>query len=136
MSREDLLNEELELFRKEKENVRELVGRIGGKQNSKKDRILTFTFLVIVAPLFLFDLVRHIFHFDISGFPALLSIEIAILLVSLKVIWMIHTQTKVEHFQFWILSSIEFQMNNMAHRVRKIERMLERETVSRESVPE
>jgi hypothetical protein len=114
LSRDDLLNEELELFRKEKENVRELVGRIGGKQNSKKDRILTFSFLIIVALLFLFNLIRHVFHFDISGFSALLSIEIAILLVSLKVIWMIHTQTKVEHFQFWILTRTHHKYSTAA----------------------
>lgn len=108
LSREDLLNEELELFRKEKENVRELVGRIGGKQNSKRDRILTFAFLAIVALLFLFDLVRHVFHFDISGFPVLLSIEIAILLVSLKVIWMVYTDQSgafpVLDFKFYRIS--------------------------------
>lgn len=124
MSKDDLMREELEHYWKEKEKVRQLVGQIGGKHNSKRHLILNIIFLVVVGLLFLFDLARHVFDFQISGFPALLSIEFAILLVSLKVIWMIHTKTKVDHFQFWILNSIEFQMNNMAMRVRKIEKMM------------
>ncbi|MBN2609710.1 MAG: hypothetical protein JXA64_11400 [Candidatus Fermentibacteraceae bacterium] len=125
MSKDELMREELEHYWKEKEKVRQLVGQIGGNQNSRKHLILNIVFLVVVGLLFLIDLCRHIFDLRITGFPAILSIEIAILLVSLKVIWMIHTKTKVDHFQFWILNSIEFQMNNMARRVRKIEKLVE-----------
>jgi hypothetical protein len=119
------MREELEHYWQEKEKVRQLVGQIGGKQNARSHLVLNIVFLVVVGLLFLFDLVRHIFDIRITGFPALLSIEIAILLVSLKIIWMIHTKTKVDHFQFWVLNSIEFQMNNMARRVRKIEKCME-----------
>ncbi|MEA3266904.1 MAG: hypothetical protein U9P42_08175 [Candidatus Fermentibacteria bacterium] len=38
---------------------------------------------------------------------------------------MIHTQQKVEHFQFWVLNTIEFQINSTAVRIRKIEKMME-----------
>lgn len=125
MSKDDLMREELEHYWQEKEKVRQLVGQIGGKQNARSHLVLNIVFLVVVGLLFLFDLVRHIFDIQITGFPAILSIEIAILLVSLKIIWMIHTKTKVDHFQFWVLNSIEFQMNNMARRVRKIEKCIE-----------
>lgn len=130
MSKDDLMREELEHYWQEKEKVRQLVGQIGGKQNARRHLVLNIVFLVVVGLLFLFDLVRHLFDIQISGFPAILSIEIAILLVSLKIIWMIHTKTKVDHFQFWILNSIEFQMNNIARRVRKIEKCMESETSS------
>lgn len=125
MSKDDLMREELEHYWKEKEKVRQLVGQIGGKQDAKKHLVLNVVFLVVVGALFFLDLARHIFHFEISGFSSILSIEIAILLVSLKIIWMIHTKTKVDHFQFWVLNTLEFQMNNMARRVRKIEKLLE-----------
>jgi hypothetical protein len=36
-------------------------------------------------------------------------------------VWMISKQTKVEHFQFWILNSIEFQINLMSKKIRDIE---------------
>ena len=49
-------------------------------------------------------------------------VELGILLVSVKIVWMIHKQTKVEHFQFWILNSIEFRLNDLSNRLRSIER--------------
>ena len=66
------------------------------------------------------DIARHCFHFQVP-LPEMFSLEIAILLVSVKIIWMIHIQTKVEHFQFWILNSIEFRLNDIAKRIRTIE---------------
>lgn len=99
------------------------MGQIGGSQNARKHLILNTIFLV-VGILFLFDLARHIFDLQITGFPALFSIEFAILLVSLTILWMIHTKTIVDHFQFRVLNTLEFQMNNMARRVRKIERYI------------
>jgi hypothetical protein len=44
--------------------------------------------------------------------------------VSLKIIWMIYKQTKVEHFQFWILNSIEFRLNNVSKQLNDIEEKL------------
>jgi hypothetical protein len=37
---------------------------------------------------------------------------------------MMHKQIKVEHFQFWILNSIEFRLNDVSKRMSKIEKML------------
>ncbi|MFO8064252.1 MAG: hypothetical protein R6V29_06410, partial [Spirochaetia bacterium] len=54
--------------------------------------------------------------------PTYISLEIGILLVSIKIIWMIHSQHKFNHFQFWILNSIEFRMNNVDKRVKNVER--------------
>jgi len=50
-----------------------------------------------------------------------MSMELALLLVSLKIIWMIHRQSKVDHFQFWVLNSIEFQINIMSKRLKDLE---------------
>jgi len=46
------------------------------------------------------------------------------LLVSIKIIWMIHKQGKLEHFQFWILNSIEFRLNDVSRRMKDIEKKL------------
>jgi hypothetical protein len=53
--------------------------------------------------------------------PPLFSIELGVLLVSVKIIWMIHKQARVEHFQFWILNSIEFRLNEITKSVRRLE---------------
>jgi hypothetical protein len=38
---------------------------------------------------------------------------------------MIYSQHKFNHFLFWILNSLEFRMNNIYSRIKKIERMLD-----------
>lgn len=117
------LLEELEQFRKEKERIRQLVGQIGGKHTQKQDRYMNVGFIVAMSVLFILDLLRHAFHVPVPVPPSF-SIELAVLLVSLKIIWMIHQGTKVEHFQFWVLNSIEFRLNDVAKRIRKIEEKL------------
>jgi hypothetical protein len=116
----EMLKEELDHFRREKEKVRTLVGQIGGKGNAKRDRIINVLFVTAIVLLFSLDLLRHIFGLSIPLAP-LLSIELGLLLVSLKIIWMIHRSLKVEHFQFWILNSIEFRLNDISRRMKHIE---------------
>ncbi len=49
----------------------------------------------------------------------------AVLLVSVKIIWMIHRQARVDRFLFWVLNYIEFQVNAMSGRMRKMEQRLQ-----------
>lgn len=84
-------------------------------------RRVNIIFLIIVISLFLFDVLRELLHLQISGYSSNLAIELALLLVSVKIIWMINKQSKIDHFQFWVLNSIEFQINNMAKRMRENE---------------
>ena len=122
----DALIEELEQFRKEKERIRYLVGQIGGKESQQRDHIINIIFIIALVILFIFDLLRHIFHIPVP-LPQMFSLELAVLLVSAKIIWMIHKGTKVEHFQFWVLNSIEFRLNDVAKRIREIEKKLSSE---------
>lgn len=119
-----LLQQELEEFKKEKERVRKFVGQIGGTDTNRKDKILNIGFIAILVSLFATDIMRHIFEIKISVLPALLSLELGVLLISIKIIWMIYKQTKVEHFQFWILNSIEFRLNEVSKRTARIEKVL------------
>ncbi len=119
-----LLREELEEFKKEKEQIRQFVGQIGGTGSEKNDKIFNFVFICAIILLFSMDILRHLFAWHMPFLPAMLSLEIGVLLVSIKIIWMIHKQTKVEHFQFWILNSIEFRLNDMAKRIRGIEKSI------------
>lgn len=118
------LETELEHFRLEKEKIRRLVGQIGGKGSAKQDLTINLIFLSIIVVILVFDVLRHLFHIQMS-LPPLFSIEIGILLVSIKIIWMIYKQTKVEHFQFWILNSIEFRLNNLSRQMNTIEKKLD-----------
>jgi len=121
MDETEILRQELEHYRTEKERVRKIIGQIGGASSKRRDRLLNIVFLVLVIVLFAFDLAREILHISVLGIPSMLAIEIALLLLSLKIIFMIHNQTKVDHFQFWVLNSIEYQINLMSKRIREIE---------------
>jgi len=114
MDETEILREELENYKNEKERIRKIIGQIGGTTAKKQDTAVNIIFLILVIFLFTFDFTREIFNLSMIKIPALISIEIAVLLVSLKIVWMINKQTKVEHFQFWILNSIEFQINSLS----------------------
>lgn len=114
------LKDELEQFRKEKEQIKQLVGQIGGAKSNRRDAVINVIFMGLIIGLFVADVLRHVAHLNVP-LPPLFSLELGVLLVSVKIIWMIHKQTKVEHFQFWILNSIEFRLNELGRRLRSIE---------------
>ncbi len=93
------LKTELENFQQEKKRVRAILGKIGGvpKFSTK-----------LVNALFILVLAASVAVSFISGEKLrLLMIELATITLSVKIIYLIHCQVKVNHFKFWILSSIE-----------------------------
>jgi len=120
------LKAELDQFKKEKEKIRQLMGQIGGKNAEKQDRMVNTFFIIAISLLATNDLINHVLHIKDPFIPPLFSLEIAVLLVSIKIIWMMHKSTKVEHFQFWILNSIEFRLNDVAKQLRHLEKTVEK----------
>jgi cell shape-determining protein MreC len=120
------LKEELDQFKKEKEKIRQLMGQIGGKDAEKQDRMVNRFFILAIAMLAANDFINHLLHIKDPLIPPLFSLEIAVLLVSIKIIWMMHKSTKVEHFQFWILNSIEYRLNDVAKQLRHLEKTVEK----------
>ncbi len=112
--REDLLKEISE-YNREREQIKATLGNIGGEKYQKTDKIMNIVFLSLIVILFSIELTT-------SLIPTFISIELSVLLVSIKIIWMIHSQHKFNHFQFWVLNSIEFRMTQMDTRIRKIEK--------------
>jgi hypothetical protein len=121
MNEADILRQELDHYRSEKDRIRKVIGQIGGTTSKRQDRLINIVFLVVVLGLFVFDILRELTGFTLPTIPRFLSMELALLLVSLKIIWMIHRQSKVDHFQFWVLNSIEFQINMMSKRLKELE---------------
>jgi hypothetical protein len=115
--KEDILRE-IEEYNRERDQIKNMLGRIGGEKYSKKDMIINVIFLTIILLVFILELTTHFL-------PTYMSIEVSILLVSIKIVWMIYSQHKFNHFLFWILNSLEFRMNNIYSRIKKIERMLD-----------
>ncbi len=123
METQEQLIKELEEYKREKEQIKQLIGQIGGTQDSQKEKIINISFITAIGILFIFDLLRHGFHIEVP-IPPLASIELGIFLISVKIIWMMYKQTKVEHFQFWILNSLEFRITDMQKRIRQIDSKL------------
>ena len=108
------LKTELEHLEKEKECVRAIIGEIGGVPKFRTKLInISFIAVIMVAGL-------------ISIFSGerlrLLMIELTTVILSVKIIYMIHLQMKVNHFKFWILSAIEWRINEMMVRIKRIEK--------------
>lgn len=111
------LQEELEQFRAEKEKIRDIVGQIGGVRSRRRETIVNITFIVLMLVLLCLDILRELLQVEVP-LPHLFSLELGILLVSIKIVWMIHMHGRVEHFQFWILNSIEFRLDNLCRQLR------------------
>ena len=115
---DETLREELEHFLREREQVRQMIGSIGGAAVGKRDLAVNIAIGGLMLALLVMDFLTHVLGLYLPvHMPPLFSVEIGVFLVSLKIIWMIHRQTRVDHFQFWILHSIEFRLNDLARRL-------------------
>lgn len=114
------LENEMENYKKEQEKIKQLIGNIGATNSSRNHKIFNGIFLMLVILSFFAGGILHYIPFN-------LSIELGVLLVSIKIAWMIHEQQKVNHFQFWILNSIELRLNSLQTNFRKMEKELKKQ---------
>lgn len=106
------LKQSLENFEQEKERVRLIIGKIGGIPSFHTKLINALFVAVIIAAgaisVFADEKLR------------LLMVELTTVMLSMKIIYMIHIQTRVNHFKFWILSAIEWRINEMMAEIRRL----------------
>ncbi len=111
------LRKELESFQKEKERVRAIIGRIGGVPKTRAN-LINALFIVIVV-------VSVVVSFVGGKDWQLLMIETATVTLAIKIIYLIHTQMRVAHFEFWILSSLEWRVNEITKQLREIRKQID-----------
>ena len=106
------LKDELEKFQQEKERVRAIIGKIGGVP-AAQTKIINIVFTVSIAAFLLISVV---------GGEKLrpLMLELTLVALSIKIVFLIHLQSKVNHFQLWVMSAIEWRMNEMMRIVRSL----------------
>lgn len=109
------LKQALESFKKEKEQVRKIIGRIGGVP-SFHTKLINVVFIVVIL---------------VSGFVSvvsedlrLLMVELTMVMLSVKIIYLIHCQMRVNHFKFWILSAIEWRISEMMVEIKQVKKEL------------
>lgn len=111
------LSKELKEYQKEQEEIREIIGKIGGKREDQY-RVISILFVCIIAVI----LVAGIIFKRISPIASLL---VALFLAVAKSIWMLMEAQKSMHFQFWILNSLETRINDIYTNQRKILKLLD-----------
>lgn len=110
------LKEEFNEFLKEKEEIREIIGRIGGNNNTQY-KLVTILFSVITLVILVTGII-------LDRVSPQITLLIIIILAVFKLIWMIQQSHKSMHFQFWILNSLEIRINEIDKRQRNIEKLL------------
>ncbi len=113
----DDIRNELEHFKTEKERVRSIVGQIGAVPRQSV-KIFNIVFLIVVIACIPLSLLTH-------GILQHLILELAIAAISLKLIWIMHTQTRVNHFQLWVLTSLEWRVNEMMRLLQDMDEKIE-----------
>ncbi len=108
----DDLKKELEHFQQEKERVRAIIGQIGGMPKFRTKLVNTL-FIVVIAVSVVISIIA-------GEKLRLLMVEVATVTLSLKIIYLIHCQMRINHFKFWILSSIEWRLTEMRKEIKQL----------------
>ena len=115
----DDLKRELEHFEKEKERIRTIVGQVGGAPKSQV-KLVNALFIVVLVITVAISIVA-------DEKWRLIMIELATVTLSIKIIYLIHAQMRVAHFEFWILSSLEWRVNEITKQLRLLRKQVEKD---------
>ncbi len=108
------LKEELGDFLKERKRVRTIVEKVSGVPVMRQ-KAFGFLLFILVLGCLIISLLT-------GGVARLAMIEVAIAIVSLKLIYMMNCHAQVNHFNLWILTSIEWRLNEIIKELRQKER--------------
>ena len=113
----DDLKKELEHFEKEKERIRAIVGQIGGAPKSQVKLVNALFIIILIASVVVSVVADEKWR--------LIMIELATVTLSVKIIYLMHAQMRVAHFEFWILSSLEWRVNEIMKQLRQLKKQVE-----------
>ena len=106
------LEDEIKDFETERENIRKIIGRIGGVP-SPKARLVNIVFILLVLTVFTMSIIW-------GGRIRFFMIEVGILLLSIKLVYFLESYIRLNHFQFWILSSLEWRLDQVDKRLKQL----------------
>jgi len=105
--------------RRRGKRIRSIIGTIGGVPKTQA-RLINILFIAIVGISVLLSI--------LGGRDwQLPMIEVATVTLSIKITYLIHSQMRVAHFVFWILSSLEWRINEIMRQLREIRKQTEGE---------
>jgi len=116
------LKQEMEDFQKEKERVKAIVGKIGGVPTFNT-KLFNIIFAIAVFACLILSLLS-------KGTLRLAMLELATAALSVKLIYIIHNQARVNHFELWILSSLEWRINELHKKIDTLKKEIENLSLS------
>lgn len=117
--KEKELEEEIKSFEQEREKIRNIMGQVGGLP-SNETHMVNAIFAILVLAVFAMSIVW-------GGRLRYLMIEIGILLLSLKFVYFLMAHTRLNHFQFWVLSSLEWRLDKIEKVLNTVRKKVEGE---------
>jgi hypothetical protein len=112
------VKEEVEQYRKEKEKIRKLLDSISSTKNGILNKVMDYGFILLLILLvfarFVFGIVDNI-----------LSLELGLLLLSIKIIWLIKIQNNYNHFIFMIMHTLDHHQLKILEELKEIEKKIE-----------
>lgn len=110
--REEELESEIRSFEKEREKIRKIIGQVGGLPTNKA-RIVNIIFVILVLGAFAMSIMH-------GGKMRFFMMEVGILLLSIKLVYFLESYMRLNHFQFWILSSLEWRLDKIDKRLKDL----------------
>lgn len=111
------LKKELEHFQQEKDRVRTIIGQIGGMPKFRT-KLMNVVFIIVLATSVTLSII-------VPDRWRWVMVEIATVTLSLKILYLIHCEMKMNHFKFWILSSIEWRLTEVKKQLTDLKNKLE-----------
>lgn len=112
----------LESIKTEKDKIRKILDTAGAKTPGKIDKLINVFLILFVIITCLFYILKNMYNFQLSSISIDSLLIVVILFVCIKILINIHIQSKVNHFQFWILNSLEFRLNDISKKLNDIEK--------------
>jgi len=121
---QELLEEEIESFEQDRENIRKIIGKIGGTPTGTT-RIVNIVFIILVLAVFAMSIMS-------GGKVRFFMLEVGILLLSIKLVYFLESYMRLNHFQFWILSSLEWRLDKIDKNLKLMSNVIKEKEKSNE----
>jgi hypothetical protein len=61
----------------------------------------------------------------VKNIPHIFALDIGLLLISIKIIYSLTQQARVNHYQFWILTTLEWRLHDINSEIKKLKRLFD-----------
>ncbi len=112
------IQDEIDDFLEHREQIKHIVGQIGGKPKMSIKIVNTIFFALLILSFLL--------PLTIKSIPHIFMLDFGVLLISIKIIYSLTRQAKVNHYQFWILATLEWRLHDIDSSLKELKKTLKK----------